>query len=181
MPGFRAETSLYRPGIQYGSMRALVKSDVVMPQQLPHLFCRVTDCPCLYEQCRKAGGTVVPGPQPPCYYKCELNPTCTCTTTRCCDGNCSTSAPAPCWLHAQRDQRLVQASGFVAKADIVERCRTSVWCRVPPSETAGGGAGSAVFGIMTDLTPNRAGSFAPASARDTRGRFDSIVYTSVGG
>ena len=74
MPGFSAETSLYRTGIQYGSTRVLVQAGGLTPQ----LFCRPTDCPCLYEQCRKAGGTVVPGPQPPCHYTCEVKPGCTC-------------------------------------------------------------------------------------------------------
>jgi hypothetical protein len=74
MPGFSAEMSLYTTGIQYGSTRVLVQAGGLTPQ----LFCRPTDCTCLYEQCRKAGGTVVPGPQPPCHYTCEVKPGCTC-------------------------------------------------------------------------------------------------------
>jgi hypothetical protein len=73
LPGFNAETSLYKTGIQYGSTRALVKASGVTPQQLPrHLFCRPTDCPCNYEACRRAGGRVVPDRYPPCYYECVL-------------------------------------------------------------------------------------------------------------
>jgi hypothetical protein len=80
MPGFSAETSLYRSGVQYGSMWALVQAHVVAPQ----LFCRVNDCPCLYTKCREAGGIVVRGPQPPCYYTCEIKPGCTCTAGETC-------------------------------------------------------------------------------------------------
>ena len=80
MPGFSAETSLYRTSIQYSSTWVLVQAGGAMPQ----LFCRVTDCPCQYEQCRKAGGTVVPGPQPPCFYTCEVKPGCTCKTGETC-------------------------------------------------------------------------------------------------
>ena len=80
MPGFSAETSLYRTGIQYGSMQALVQASGVTPE----LFCRPTDCPCLYNQCRKAGGTVVRGPQPQCFYTCEAKPGCSCAAGETC-------------------------------------------------------------------------------------------------
>jgi hypothetical protein len=80
LPGFNAEISLYRTGVQYRSIGALIQAGIVMPQ----LFCRATDCPCLIAKCREAGGTVVPDGQPPCYYECELKPGCTCMTGETC-------------------------------------------------------------------------------------------------
>lgn len=73
LPGFNAETSLHRTGVRNCLTTPFVEAGGVMPQQLPHLFCRVTDCPCQYRACREAGGTVVPGSQPPCHYRCEMN------------------------------------------------------------------------------------------------------------
>ena len=71
MPGFSAETSLYRREIQYGGMRASVQASSVMLQQLPHLFCRPTDCPCQKAACMRGGGIVVPSRQPPCFFTCK--------------------------------------------------------------------------------------------------------------
>ncbi len=70
MPGFAAEASLYKSARHYRLAEALARSRGIMPQ----LFCRVTDCPCQYKACRKAGGAIVSSPQPPCYFKCELRP-----------------------------------------------------------------------------------------------------------
>jgi hypothetical protein len=91
MPGFNAETSLYRTSVHYGSTQALVQATGVFPE----LVCRVTDCPCLYNQCRKAGGTVEPGPGPPCFYTCEAKPGCTCQPGQeCCNPFTNFCCPA---------------------------------------------------------------------------------------
>ena len=71
LPGFNAEASLYRTSVRYGSKEALVRAGGVMPQQLPHLFCRPTDCPCQKAACVRGGGVVVPSRQLPCYFTCE--------------------------------------------------------------------------------------------------------------
>jgi hypothetical protein len=91
LPGFNAETSLcktslyyrltsasaqvdgmlYGTGIQYRGMRASVQASGVMPQQLPHLFCRPTDCPCQKAACIRGGGIVAPSQQPPCFFTCN--------------------------------------------------------------------------------------------------------------
>jgi hypothetical protein len=88
VPGFTAGVSLsesgrYRtvgmsipsasPGreIQYGELRASVQASGVMLQQLPHLFCRPTDCPCQKAACIRGGGMVAPSRQPPCFFTCK--------------------------------------------------------------------------------------------------------------
>jgi hypothetical protein len=71
LPGFTAETSIYRTEIRCGGMRASVQASGVMLQQLPHLFCRPTDCPCQKAACIRGGGIVVPSRQPPCFFTCK--------------------------------------------------------------------------------------------------------------
>ena len=72
LPGFTAESSLYMISIDYRSMRAWVQADGVTPQQLPHLFCRPTDCPCQRAACIRGGGIPVPSRQLPCFFTCKL-------------------------------------------------------------------------------------------------------------
>jgi hypothetical protein len=71
LPVFTADTSLYRTGVQYRSTGVFLQVGGVTPQQLPHLFCRPTDCPCQKAACIRAGGIVVPSRQLPCYFTCE--------------------------------------------------------------------------------------------------------------
>ena len=71
MPGFNAETSLYKTTVDYRSGGTAVRLGGVMPQQLPHLFCRPTDCPCQKAACVRGGGIVVPSDHLPCYFTCE--------------------------------------------------------------------------------------------------------------
>jgi len=71
-PGFTAETSLFRISIKYDLTLAFVQASGVTPQQLPHLFCRPTDCPCQKAACIRGGGIPVPSRQLPCFFTCKL-------------------------------------------------------------------------------------------------------------
>jgi hypothetical protein len=71
LPGFGAETSLYKTIVDYQSRRTAVPLGFVTPQQLLHLFCRPTDCACQKAACVRGGGIVVPSDQLPCYFTCE--------------------------------------------------------------------------------------------------------------
>jgi len=90
MPGFTADSSLYRTGGYYHGTASLeVKNGVILPQQCS-LSC-LGEC---LSACTEVGG----GPQ--CRADCRRGcgcggPRCTCTRTRCCGGNCSTS-PVSC-------------------------------------------------------------------------------------
>lgn len=71
LPGFHADASLDGTGVHYRSAGAFLQASGVTAQ-LPHLFCRVTDCPCQKAACVRGGGVVVPSRQLPCFFTCRL-------------------------------------------------------------------------------------------------------------
>jgi hypothetical protein len=103
LPEFAAESSLYRTSGHYQMAAGFNYDKGITPQGCSGP-CYLDDSGNCVQDCIRP---CKPGQEPngcpyeytkPCSpSKCKQPPpTCTCTTTRCCNGNCSTSSPVSC-------------------------------------------------------------------------------------
>jgi hypothetical protein len=112
LPGFSADASLYKTSGHYrlsASAASMATVRIGLAQVRPPLpdgfpdgqFCRPGCGPCVPDPDSATGCSrtcITPNCNDftrPCT-GCRPPPVCTCTTTRCCDGNCTTSAPVSC-------------------------------------------------------------------------------------
>jgi hypothetical protein len=94
VPGFTAQCSVYRTSRHYQMIAGFDATGGAIRPQVCSLTCLGQ---CIGDVCSGLTGEDRTNCVRRCETTCGCRPApCTCTTTRCCDGNCSTSPPVSC-------------------------------------------------------------------------------------